>query len=177
MYRSIVFLQMFLLLLLIACLVSVCVYLILRYFWHRRDLSKQAHMRADWCLQLLPLQLQAYERILVYADRIHPKNMLLRNPATGHTVASLQQLLLMEIRGEFQHNASQQIYVSEMAWQTLMSLKEDALSLVNANALQLSPDESGIALSRLIMAGLPQGDLDKYTAGLNLIKNEAKQLL
>src|SRR5476651_2438635 len=80
----------------------------------------------------LPLRLQGYERIVLLIDRINPSNLLLRLNSTSYTAAELQSLIISEVRNEFQHNVTQQIYVSSQSWQVVKRIKEDTLKLVNS---------------------------------------------
>src|SRR5476651_1468320 len=80
--------------------------------------------------QTLPLRLQAYERVVLFIERINPANMLIRLNVGGLSAAELHIIVVNEIRNEFQHNVTQQIYVSSRVWAVLKRVKEDTLSLV-----------------------------------------------
>ncbi|MEN0056643.1 MAG: hypothetical protein AAGC65_23395, partial [Mucilaginibacter sp.] len=56
--------------------------------------------------QTLPLRLQAYERVVLFIERINPASMIVRLNASGMSAAELQLLVITEIRNEFQHNVT-----------------------------------------------------------------------
>ena len=66
---------------------------------------------------VLPLRLQAYERMALFLERIDPNQLVMRIHTPGLTVSQEQNLLLTAIRSEFEHNLSQQIYISDPVWQ------------------------------------------------------------
>jgi len=126
--------------------------------------------------QLLPLRLQAYERIIIFIERIDPSNLLLRLHAPGINASEFHRLVLSDIRSEYQHNLSQQLYVSHEAWQIVKRLKEDTISLVNNAASTLPEDAAASELSKVILKHLSGLENDPYEAGLLLIKNDMQRV-
>src|ERR1700733_2996742 len=57
--------------------------------------------------QTLPLRLQAYERLVLFIERVNPANMLVRLNAPAYGAHELYSLLIEEIRNEYQHNITQ----------------------------------------------------------------------
>ena len=83
---------------------------------------------------VLPLRLQAYERMALFLERIDPNQLVLRIHTPGLTVSQEQNLLLTAIRSEFEHNISQQIYLSDAVWQKVCEAKTDIESIINTVA-------------------------------------------
>ena len=83
---------------------------------------------------VLPLRLQAYERMALFLERIDPNQLVLRIHSAGLTVAQEQNLLLTAIRSEFEHNISQQIYLSDAVWQKVCEAKSDIETIINTVA-------------------------------------------
>src|SRR5476649_2344211 len=77
--------------------------------------------------QTLPLRLQAYERIVLFIERVNPANLLIRLNGTAFPAAELHSLIVAEIRNEYQHNVTQQLYVSARAWAVVKRMKDDTL--------------------------------------------------
>src|SRR6201985_694771 len=75
--------------------------------------------------QTLPLRLQAYERIILFIERINPANMIIRLNAPEYTADDLHSILITEIRHEYEHNVTQQVYVSSRAWSVVRRVKDD----------------------------------------------------
>jgi len=99
----------------------------------------------------LNLRLGAYERLVLLAERIALPSLVSRIPAGDLTVRQFQGLLTDQVRQEFEHNLSQQIYVSPQAWQAVGNLKEQNIFIINKVAETLSPDAKGVELSRRIL--------------------------
>src|SRR5574339_841938 len=73
---------------------------------------------------ILPNRLQAYERMTLFLERIAPQNLLIRLNTSNMPAREFHQLLLNEIRNEYNHNVSQQVYMSEEVWGQIKSAKE-----------------------------------------------------
>jgi hypothetical protein len=126
--------------------------------------------------QTLPLRLQAYERIVLFIERVNPANMLIRLNGTAFTAAELHRLVVAEIREEYQHNVTQQIYVSSRAWGVVKRVKDDTLSIVT-NAIKALPENAtGMDLAKIVLAHLSQLDDNPYEIGINLVKQDMEQL-
>src|ERR1700753_1355745 len=104
--------------------------------------------------QTIPLKLQAYERLVLFIERINPANMLIRLNATSYSAKELQAIIVDDIRAEYQHNITQQIYVSSRAWAVLKHVKDDTINIVS-NAIKSAPAEAnGLDLSKTILGYL-----------------------
>lgn len=126
--------------------------------------------------QTLPLRLQAYERVVLFIERINPANMLIRLNVGSLSAAELHIIVVNEIRNEFQHNITQQIYVSSRVWAVLKRVKEDTLSLVN-NAVKALPENStGMELSKTVLIHLSQLEDDPYEIAVNLVRQDLEEL-
>ncbi len=100
---------------------------------------------------LTPLRLQAYERMVLYLERIAPANLILRQNQSGLTVFQLQTRLIQSIREEFEHNLSQQLYISSSVWDQIANTKEEVVRLINTSASQLKSDDASLKLGQLII--------------------------
>lgn len=90
----------------------------------------------------LPLRLQAYERLVLFLERMSPRNLIPRVYDSEMTVRDLQSAMITTIRSEYEHNLSQQIYVSKNAWETLKSAKEQEMAVINRISETLNPEAS-----------------------------------
>lgn len=91
----------------------------------------------------LPLKLQAYERILLLMERITIPNLLVRASIPGQNAEELHRFLAGTVREEFDHNLSQQLYVTAEAWGLVRSAKEETLKLLHTNFSNLAEGNSG----------------------------------
>ena len=125
-----------------------------------------------------PLQLQAYERLTILAERISLKGLVARLPAGGFTARQYQGLLQESIKTEYEYNLSQQLYVSAQAWQAVSNLKEQNIFIVNQLSSTLPPEATGIDLAKRILELLeadPQASLHNIV--LEALKYDAKKLI
>jgi hypothetical protein len=117
----------------------------------------------------LQLRLQAYERLLLLADRIALPNLVSRLNAEGLGVKDMQSVFTQTIRQEFDHNITQQLYVSPEAWDAIRNLKEQNLLIVNQIASFLPSEASGTDLSRSLLELVMQNP----KASLHTVVSEA----
>ncbi len=125
----------------------------------------------------VPLKLQAYERIILFLERISPESMLLRIQQPKMNVAQMQKALLLTIRAEYEHNLSQQIYVSNEAWELVKATKENLIKLVNLASGNLRPDDSAMELSKRLVDVFASLEHSPIQASINKIKIEAAEIL
>lgn len=107
--------------------------------------------------QVVPLRLQAYERLVLLLERLSPPNLIGRLRKDNITIPEMQLAMIASIRSEFEHNYSQQIYVSENAWAMVKSTIEESISTINATASQLPTDASPVDFSRSLLHATLQG--------------------
>jgi hypothetical protein len=126
----------------------------------------------------LPLQLQAYERLVVFAERIALPNLISRLNQPGLSAREMQLLLLGTIKQEFEYNSSQQIYVSPVAWQAVNKLKEQNMLIINQVAQILPEGANGTDLNKKIMEVIIAQDKNAlHNIVLNALNFEARKLM
>jgi hypothetical protein len=149
---------------------------LLKPYLDRDDQIQLLEFKKSLSAQTLPLRLQAYERLVLFIERVNPANMLIRMNATSYSAHDLYILIVEDIRSEFQHNVTQQIYVSSRAWGVLKRVKEDTLGIVN-NAVRALPETaSGLDLSKTILAHLSQLEDNPYEIGADLLRKDLQDL-
>ena len=126
------------------------------------------------------MQLQAYERLILLIDRIAIPNLIQRvnQGAGGLSARDMQSLLTHSIRQEFEHNITQQIYVSPEAWDAVRNFKEQNLLIINQVGSFLPGEASGNDLNRQLLDLLvqnPKASLQNVVS--EALSYEAKKLL
>jgi hypothetical protein len=139
---------------------------------------KQAEMLRDNQEITVRLRLQAYERMVLFIERIHPRQLIPRVYEQGMTVADLQHALFFNIKTEFEHNLAQQIYVSKGVWDTVRTVKEQELNMISHIARDLKPDAPAKELHMKIVDYVltTEGELPTEVA-MKMINEEAKRIL
>jgi len=129
------------------------------------------------------LKLQAYERLILLANRIAIPHLVSRLQQDGKSSSSLsstdQQLLLVAtIKEEFEHNVTQQLYVSKTAWDAITNFKEKNILLIHQAAATLPVGSNAGELNRLLISFLgsdPAGDMHQLVT--EVLSVEVKQIL
>lgn len=126
----------------------------------------------------LRLRLQAYERLSLFLERISSRQLIPRVYDPSMTVQDLQAAMVLSIRTEFEHNLSQQIYVSKNVWETVKGVKEQELNMINRISQTLDPNASARDLhARIIeVVAKAEGDLPTEVA-LQIINDEAIKVM
>ncbi|XHR95294.1 hypothetical protein ACFJIV_00865 [Mucilaginibacter sp. UC70_90] len=126
--------------------------------------------------QTLPLRLQAYERVVLFIERVNPASLLIRLNGSADTAAELQAIIVNEVRNEFQHNITQQIYVSARVWNVVKRVKDDTINMINNAVKVLPPDTSALELSKVILVHLSKLEDNPYDVALGLIRQDMEEL-
>ncbi|MHA4893115.1 DUF7935 family protein [Pedobacter sp. PWIIR3] len=125
--------------------------------------------------QLPGLRLQAYERLIIFVERINPANILIRLHQPGISVKVLQSMVINEINAEYQHNIAQQLYINSTTWNIIRKLKEDTQAMVGSAATGLPQDASGLDLSKRVLQHLAGLEENIYDLTIDLIKRDIQQ--
>ena len=158
-----------------AAIVLYAVYLTVRSFIAKEIELKKLEVRGRSIETILPNRLQAYERITLFLERISPQNLLIRLSDPGYSARDFQKLLLDEIRNEYNHNVSQQVYMSEEVWNLVKNAKEDLLLMINDASSQMTNDSKSIDLSRKIFEIALEKKVDPLGHALSEVKKEIQQ--
>lgn len=125
---------------------------------------------------ITPLRLQAYERIIIYLERISPESIILRINKSGYTSKQLQVELLNTIRIEWEHNLSQQLYVSQKCWEIVRNAKSNIIQLINTSAGKVKEDSPSLNLSKAILSSVINQEKIHTTDAIKYIKEEMNQM-
>ncbi|MDR0687698.1 MAG: hypothetical protein LBF55_03300 [Prevotellaceae bacterium] len=150
------------------------VYMVLRKMLAAESYRRNARLLAAAGEITLPLRLQAYERLLMLLERISLEALVLRLRRPDATNAELHGELIAAVRSEFEHNLSQQIYVSTELWSAIAMAKNSVLARINACAAQLSPGDASIQLAQMLLEWHVNNELPTANAILQLKKEVAR---
>lgn len=158
-----------------ASIVLYAVYLMVRSFINREIELKKLEVRNRSIETILPARLQAYERIILFLERSSPQNLLIRLNVPGLSARDFQKVLLDEIRNEYNHNVSQQVYMSEDVWSKVKNAKEDLIIMINEAATQMNGEATSIDLSKKIFEIVMAKTVDPIGHALSEVKKEIQQ--
>ena len=136
-----------------------------RVFEYKKSVAKE----------MVPLRMQAYERLALFLERMQPSNLLLRVQKPNMKSSMLHVVLLKTIRREFDHNMSQQVYVSDAAWQLINKGKDQLIGVINQNVTSVSPDSDATEFGKLIIEASLEQQKWFIDEALVLLKEELQK--
>lgn len=154
-------------------------YRITKRYFDNRQKEQMLQMRIDEhreaVKQVTPIRLQAYERMALYLERISPESLVLRCYQPGMDSKLLQGVMTKVIRDEWEHNLSQQVYISSKAWQLIREAKEQMIGVINSAAISIPAGADPTRLASTIFASVAEGQLPTAPA-LEFLKKEFADL-
>jgi hypothetical protein len=131
-------------------------------------LNKEAQKNA------LPLRLQAYERMSLYMERINPTKLLIRIAPISNDKNDYENLIITQIEQEFEHNLTQQIYMSDECWTIIVTAKNATIQMIRKANMSERVDNAD-KLREVVLSDLMEKQ-SPSNAALSYIKNEVGQL-
>ncbi|WP_028522397.1 DUF7935 family protein [Runella limosa] len=156
-------------------LVLYAMYLTVTAFLKKQLTEKEVELQRKNVEIALPIRLQAYERMCLFLERITPNNLLIRTNGVATQAIEFQQILLHEVREEFNHNLSQQVYMSHDAWEHVRSAQQEVITLINQAAAEVKPDAAPIDLSKKIFEKIVQENRNPTALALKFVKDEIQR--
>jgi hypothetical protein len=126
---------------------------------------------------ITPIRLQAYERIILFLERISLESLIVRVSTSDMTAAQLHSALLTTIRSEYEHNLSQQIYMSPKAWEVVRNARSGMIKLINSEAEKLPPNSTGMVLSKQLLEKLMELDREPTRVAIDFVKTEVGRMI
>jgi hypothetical protein len=157
-----------------AALVLYAMFLTVRAFLQKEIEKATLEIRGKNIEIVLPVRLQAYERIVLFLERISPNNLVARLSQVKMPAKEFQQILLKEIRDEYNHNVSQQVYMSEESWELLKNAKEDLIISINSAAEKMNEESTSLDLAKQLFQEIIDKEVDPITLALHEIKDEIR---
>lgn len=158
-------------------IVFATAFFLLRQFLEEKRKVEIIKAKVEARSNMLPTRLQAYERLLLFLERIEPTNLMVRVYRPAMSAKVLQRELLKTVREEFEHNLAQQLYVSDNCWNETGRSKEAVVQLINLAAEKTSDNATGTELSNALFEIVTKAGISPTASGIEVVKNEARQLL
>lgn len=155
-----------------AALVLYAMYLGVKVMVAKELSQKQMEVRQKSIEITLPIRLQAYERMTLFLERISPNNLIVRTNQPDLSAREFHQMLLKEIRDEYNHNVSQQVYISEEVWEEVKTAKEDLITAINASTESLADEATSLDLAKNLFEYLMNKNIDPIDHALKSLKRE-----
>lgn len=131
-------------------------YLLVKRYFDNEQKERLLQMKIDKRRETLkvvtPIRLQAYERMALFLERISPDSLVLRCYQPGMDLKLLQGVMTKNIRDEWEHNLSQQVYLAPGTWARIREAKDEMVNLVNSSAVTLTDTDDPTRLAATIFA-------------------------
>lgn len=152
------------------------------YFLLKKFLEEQRQVaiiqaKASSKSDMIPTRLQAYERLILFLERVEPNQMIPRVHRPAMSAVVFKRELQKTIREEFEHNLTQQLYVSSEAWNKVIESRNAVNQLIELAAKNVGDNATGIQLSSSLFEILSKAGVSPTANALETLKKEARQLL
>lgn len=124
-----------------------------------------------------PTKLHAYERMVLFLERISLESLLVRISTPEMTASQLHSALLTTIRSEFEHNLSQQIYMSPQAWEVVRNARSNMIKIINTEMERMPAGSPGMVLSKQLLEKVMEMEKEPTRAAIDYLKAEIARVL
>ena len=142
-----------------------------------RKKEQTAETTAPEKFESMPLRLQAYERLVLVAERIALPNLISRLIKPGISAHEMKMILSENIKQEFEYNSTQQLYVSQQGWDAVRNLKEQNIMVINQVSNSLPPTASSSDLNKKILEVMMSQPGSLHEMVLQVLNNKKKKLM
>lgn len=158
-------------------LVFLAGYLAIERLLREETNRRRAELNASNKKITTPIRLQAYERIVLFLERISPESILVRVNQPNISSQKFQGILLSTIRTEWEHNLSQQLYLSAKSWGLVKNAKDNVIKLINKSADKVDSKAPSLVLSKEILDGLVDLEFHPTSRAIDHLKKEVNEFL
>lgn len=161
-----------------AVTIGAGLYLVIRAYIQRDQELRLLEIRAATGKETRLLRLQAYERMVLFLERISPAAVISRSLDSDMVNHELQLAMIRDIKSEFEHNLSQQLYISSDAWNLIVSAKNEIIKAIGMIASHMPADTTGPQVARVILESVEKsGQMLPNMTALEFLKNEARDFI
>ena len=163
------------------CIPALCVlfatWLVMHKFYKGEAEKRLWELKLASQKEISPLRMRAYERLALLLERTTPKHILLELSLDEMSILQVQQHLMRTIRMEYDHNLSQQIYVSEEVWSAIIASKDQMLAFINSIAQQMPPESTALDYAKVLITAYSSNGQTANDQAMQLLRAEARSLL
>jgi hypothetical protein len=156
--------------------VLLVAYFTLKLVFQNEEKRRRYELFKSTVSLITPVRLTAYERLVLFIERINPESLMVRVQDSTLTAGQFHSFLLATIRAEYEHNLAQQVYVSAEAWTFVKNAKESMIQLINTAASKVPPQVPSFELAKVILETYQSTTNETPTMfAINFLKSEIKQ--
>ncbi len=161
-------------------LVALCIVLVYVFYKrltaHELELEQLKYRQNDRG-QSLEIKLQAYERLILFLERIDIPSLLMRLRTNQMTNEDLFNALMISVQKELEHNHVQQLYVSDQLWHIIIAAKDNILSTITSCYEPLDPKRASHELAEALIERHSSQQTKPIPTALSAVKKEIQLLL
>ncbi len=159
-----------------AAIVLLAVYLMMNKFFNNEQKRRQLDVRLENLKMVTPIRLQAYERLILFLERINPESLIIRVHQEGMSAKSFHKQLVRTMRSEYEHNITQQMYVTQGAWNMVTNANANIIKLFNLTLAEMDEDASSLDFSKEIVKAVQQAKDLPTNVAIRYLKDEVRRL-
>ena len=156
--------------------IIIIVFLFLKWQSQKEQVNLEVELKKQRQEFFLPNRVDAYERAILLMERLHPNSLVMRLNNPGLPATIMHAEFLKTIREEFDHNITQQLFISPIAWKLLRDSKEELVKLINLAASQVQENATAIELSAKIFELVAQLEKLPSEVATEFLKKEFQEL-
>lgn len=160
-----------------ALIVFFTVYTLLKQFLEGQYKARMLEFKQNQNNTTIPLRLGAYERLSLFCERISIPNLILRLRTDDMTATDLRLALMLGVQQEFEHNITQQVYVSDQLWQIVKIARDDTINVINLVYNSIDPKADAREYAGTMFKYLQTRESFSTDKALVAIKKEAGLLM
>ena len=167
-------------LVIVAVVFAIALVIIVQYFLKKLNFNESLMLQGELKKQrqefFIAHRMEAYQRVVLYMERIHPSALVMRMNQPNMNAIVLQSLVLKAIRDEYDHNVAQQMFISTNAWNMMKNAKEETVKLINVAASQLGNEASANDLATAVITLSAEINPLPSEIAIDALKAEFQQL-
>lgn len=153
-------------------IVIVVVYYLLRTYLENEQKKQLMELKSAAQKLITPVRLQSYERMVLFLERISPQNLILRVSKQGMKPLEMQTAMIQTIREEFDHNITQQLYITGTGWEMIRNAREEMIRTINTAAASLGENDDTTRFAGIIMEQWSARKKNPIQQAIDFLKEE-----
>ena len=160
-----------------ALIVLAAVWVVVCLQFRNEDRRRTWEMKKQSGKDIIQLRLRAYERISLLLERTEPEHLLADTDISRMDITDLQKHLLRAVRQEFDHNLSQQIYVSDELWARVTNARDEMGAFISTMAMQMPEGSTTLDYGKVLITAYRQNGVTPHQTAMEALKTEVRELL
>ena len=151
--------------------------------FRNEEKKRQWELKRESQKTISPIRLRAYERLALLLERTKPEHMLMElktkepDALATWTIGQVQQYMLQTLRAEYDHNQSQQVYVSDEVWDLIINARDQMAAFIIAMSAQLPAGANAQVYAQTLLTAYNSNGTTPTDKALEKLKDEAKDLM